>query len=388
MRKHYRRRTQNRRHGAGGKNDRTAKRRATCVACFGIILEIVAPIRSLEELLGDQAGILAQRQFDLVGDVRIVAQEQLGILAALAEPLGIVGEPGARLLDDAGLDAEIDQFAGLRHALAIHDVELDLLEGRRQLVLDHLDAGLVADHLVAVLDRADAADVEAHRGIEFQRVAAGRGFRRAEHHADLHADLVDEDDHGVGARDRGGQLAQRLAHQAGLQAGQRIAHLALDFGARRQRGNRIDHQNVDGAGAHQRVADFQRLLAGVGLRDQQVLEIDAELAGIDRIERMLGVDEGADAALLLGFGHGVQRQRRLARAFRPVDLDDAAVRQAADAERDVEAERAGRNGLDLDDLLVRAEPHDRALAESAFDLRQRRFQCLGFVHRFVLYEPQ
>ena len=48
-------------------------------------------------------------------------------------------------------------------------------------------------------------------------------------------------------------------------------------------------------------ADFERLLAGVGLRDQQVVDIDAELAGIDRIERVFGVDEGADAALLLGF---------------------------------------------------------------------------------------
>ena len=76
---------------------------------------------------------------------------------------------------------------------AVHDVELDLLEGRGDLVLDHLHAGLVADHFVAVLDRADAADVEAHRGIEFQRIAAGGGFRIAEHDADLHADLVDED---------------------------------------------------------------------------------------------------------------------------------------------------------------------------------------------------
>ena len=136
--------------------------------------------------------------------------------------------------------------------------------------------------------------------------------------------------------------------------GKRIAHLAFDFGARRQRRDRIDDQHVDRAGAHQRVGDLQRLLAGIGLRDQQVVEIDAELAGIDRIERMLGVDEGADAALLLGLGDGVQRQRRLAGGFRPVDLDDAAARQAADAERDVEAERAGRDGLDLDDLLVRA----------------------------------
>ena len=78
-------------------------------------------------------------------------------------------------------------------------VEFDLLEGRRDLVLDHLDAGLVADDLLAVLDGADAADIEAHRSVELQGVAARRRLGAAIHHADLHADLVDEDDHGVGA---------------------------------------------------------------------------------------------------------------------------------------------------------------------------------------------
>ena len=188
--------------------------------------------------------------------------------------------------------------------------------------------------------------------------------------------------------DRGRQLAQRLAHQARLQARQAVAHLAFDFGARRQRRDRVDDENVDRAGAHQRIGDFERLLAGIRLRDQKVFEIDAELAGIDRIERMFGIDEGADAALLLGFGDRLQRQRRLARAFRSVDFDDAALRQAADAERDIEAERAGRNGFDLDDAVVRAEFHDRALAERPFDLGECRFKCLAFVHRFVLYEPQ
>ena len=64
---------------------------------------------------------------------------------------------------------------------------------------------------LAVLDGADAADVEAHRGVELERVAAGRGLGVAEHDADLHADLVDEDDDGVGALDVAGELAQRLA---------------------------------------------------------------------------------------------------------------------------------------------------------------------------------
>ena len=103
---------------------------------------------------------------------------------------------------------------------------------------------------------------------------------------------------------------------------------------------------------------------------------------------MFSIDEGADAALLLGFRHRVQGERRLARAFRPVDLDDAAARQAANAERDIEAERAGRHGFYLDDLLIGAKAHDRALAERAFDLRKGRIQGLSLVHRFVLYEPQ
>ena len=102
---------------------------------------------------------------------------------------------------------------------------------------------------------------------------------RAVHHADLHADLVDEDHHGVGAVDRGGELAQRLAHQPRLQAGQGVAHLAFELGARHQRRDRIDHQHVDRAGAHQRVGDLERLLAGIGLRDQQVVDIDARACG-------------------------------------------------------------------------------------------------------------
>ena len=212
---------------------------------------------------------------------------------------------------------------------------------------------------------------------------------RTEHHADLHADLVDEDDHAVRLGDRSGQLAQRLAHQAGLEAGQAVAHLAFDFGARRQRCDRIDDQHIDGAGAHQRVGDFERLLAGIRLRDQQIFEIDAELAGIDRIERMLGIDEGADAALLLGFGDGLQRQRRLARAFRPIDLDDAPAGRppmpSAISRLSEPVETVSISTM----LSFPAELHDRALAEGERSIwESAASKCLAFIHRFVLYKPQ
>src|ERR1700730_5205021 len=149
----------------------------------------------------------------------------LGVLTSLANALSVIGKPGARLLDDASLNAQIDQFAALRYPLAVHDIEIDDLERRRHLVLDDLDARLIADDLVPLLDRADAPNIEADRGVEFECVAARRGLRIAEHHADLVADLIDEDYHCAGTGDRARPLAQCLAHQPGVQAHVAVAPL-------------------------------------------------------------------------------------------------------------------------------------------------------------------
>ena len=87
--------------------------------------------------------------------------------------------------------------------------------------------------------------------------------------------------------------------------------------------------------------DLERLLAVVRLRDEQVVEIDAELLRVLRVERVLGIDERGHAAALLRFGNDLQRERRLAGRLRPEDFDDAAAGQAADAERVVDADGAG-----------------------------------------------
>ena len=133
-----------------------------------------------------------------------------------------------------------------------------------------------------------------------------------------------------------GELAQRLAHQPGLQADVGVAHVALDLGAWRERGDGVDHHHVDRARAHQHVADLERLLAGVGLGDQQLVDVDADRMGVDRVHRVLGVDVGAHATVALGLGHDVHGERRLTRRLRAVDLGDAATGQTADAEGEVE----------------------------------------------------
>ncbi len=160
-----------------------------------------------------------------------------------------------------------------------------------------------------------------------------------------------------------------------------VAHLAFDLGLGYQRGHGVDDDHVDRVGAHQHVGDFQGLLAGVRLGDQQVVDVDAQLAGIVGIERVLGVDEGTGGALFLGLGDHREGQGGLAGGFRTVDLDDPPLGQAADAEGDVQAQGAGRDGRDRLALMV-AHAHDRALAELAFDLSQGRGQgaLLVLVH--------
>ncbi len=125
-------------------------------------------------------------------------------------------------------------------------------------------------------------------------------------------------------------------------------------------------------GADEHLGDLERLLAVVGLGDEQVVGVDAELLRVLGVERVLGVDEGREAPGLLGLGDDLERERRLARGLGPEDLDDAAARDAADAERGVHGERAGRDHRDRHVGLV-SQPHDRALAELPLDLRQRRF---------------
>jgi hypothetical protein len=167
-----------------------------------------------------------------------------------------------------------------------------------------------------------------------------------------------------------------------MQADHLVAHLAFDFGARGEGGDRVDDDDVDRAGTHQHVGDFQRLFAGIGLRDQQLADIDAEFLRILRIERVFGIDEGGVPPSFLHFGDDLQTERGLAGGFRAVDFDDAAARQAADAKRDIQPERAGGNDLNaLVDLGI-AHLHDGAFAELLFDLLQRcgeRF-CLVVVH--------
>ena len=170
-------------------------------------------------------------------------------------------------------------------------------------------------------------------------------------------------------------LLMMPAHEPGLQAHVGFAHVALDLRLGHQGGHGVDDHDVHRAGAHQGLADFQGLLAGVRLGDVQLVDIHAQGLGIDRIQGVLGVDEGGRAAQLLGLGHHVQGHGGLARGLGPVDLDDASLGDATHAQGDVQLQAAGGDHLHVH---VGGLPklHDRALAKLLFDVAQRQIQRL------------
>src|SRR5690606_37757014 len=105
--------------------------------------------------------------------------------------------------------------------------------------------GLVTNDFVALFDCTDTADIQTYRAIELKGVTTGGGFRAAEHHADLHTNLVDEHQQAVGVFDVTGELAQSLRHQTSLETDVAVAHFAFDFCFRSQGGNRVYNDDVN-----------------------------------------------------------------------------------------------------------------------------------------------
>src|SRR5712691_1412607 len=140
--------------------------------------------------------------------------------------------------------------------------------------------------------------------------------------------------------------------------------------------HRVDDDHIDGVRTHQHLDDLERLLASIGLADEQVVDLHPDTRRVDRVERVLCVDERRHAALLLSLGDDVQRERRLAGRLRSVQLRDPTARDAPHSERQVEQQRASRDDCDLSHCRLLAELHDRALAVALRDLRDRGVECL------------
>ena len=287
--------------------------------------------------------------------------------AALGE-LGVaVAEPGAAFLDDFVFDAEVDDFAEAGDAFAEDEVELADAEWGCDFVFDDFDFDAVADVDVAFFDALCASDVDADAAVEFEGVAAGGGFGAAEEDSDFFAELVDEDAAAVGLADGGGEFAEGLAHESGLESDFVIAHVAFDFGFWGECCDGVDDDDVDGAAADEVVGDFECLFAVVGLGDEEVVDVDAEFFGVIGVKGVFGVDECGDSAVFLALCYGVDGNGGLTGGFGAVDFDDAAFGESAYAECDVEVDGSGGDYVEVDFGAV-AEFHDGAFSVGFLNL--------------------
>ena len=134
-----------------------------------------------------------------------------------------------------------------------------------------------------------------------------------------------------------------------------IAHVTLELGTWDERRHRVDDDHVHRPGADQHVGDLERLLARVGLGDQQFVDVDTDGFGIDGVERVLRIDVDADSTIALGFCNHMQCEGRLTGGFGSEQLDYPPPREPTDPECEVEGHRAGRDHFD---------PHARVLTHA------------------------
>src|SRR5690606_4981512 len=164
--------------------------------------------------LQPDAVVLQNLLLEASHQIRVLLQKDSGVVTPLTDAFAVRREPRSALLDQACVDPHVDHLTRTPHALAVKNVELDLAEGRRHLVLHDLHARAVTDddHVFGPIffDSADASHVEPHRRIELERIATGGRFRAAEHHPDLHPDLIGEEDQALRTAHGPGHLAERL----------------------------------------------------------------------------------------------------------------------------------------------------------------------------------
>src|SRR5689334_21209483 len=107
-------------------------------------------LRRLSFLTNRQTQRLFHVSFNLEQRLWIILHGLLRILTALAQSFAFIREPRTTLFNHTVIGSKIEQVAFLRNALAVHDVEFNLTEGRRDFVLRDFDFGAIADDAITV----------------------------------------------------------------------------------------------------------------------------------------------------------------------------------------------------------------------------------------------
>gem|GEM_PF-4579433 len=85
-----------------------------------------------------------------------------------------------------------------------------------------------------------------------------------------------------------------------------IPHLPVYICPGHQGGHAVHNHDADSPAADKGVCNLQGLLSGVRLGNKLVINVYAQLSGIERVQGMLGVYEGGNPAGVLHRGDNVQ----------------------------------------------------------------------------------
>ena len=158
-----------------------------------------------------------------------------------------------------------------------------------------------------------------------------------------------------------------------------VPHLPLYLGPGDQGGDAVHHHHIDGVAPYQGFGYLQGLLPRIGLGDEKLIDIDADVGGVSGVQGVLDIDIGRHAPLFLGLCDDVLAQGGLTRGLSPENLDYPAPGYAPDSQGDVQGERTGGDDFYRHFLGRVTQPHDRALTELLLDLGQGKLQGLGFL---------
>ena len=102
------------------------------------------------------------------------------------------------------------------------------------------------------------------------------------------------------------RASQRLAHEARLKAHRGVSNLSLNLCTRHEGGDGVYDHNVNGARPDKHVANLERLLAGVWLGDEHLVNVYTDASRITWVKRVLGVNESDNATHSLRLGKDLE----------------------------------------------------------------------------------
>ena len=76
-----------------------------------------------------------------------------------------------------------------------------------------------------------------------------------------------------------------------------FTHLTFEFGPGYERRNRVHHDEIQSAAGYQLRHHIEGLLAVIGLRDDQFIQVHPEGLRVGWVQCMLGIDKCCDTAL-------------------------------------------------------------------------------------------